>query len=96
MLPKTLADQKQILRSYKVRLSSNKKFDEPFPCSFDDPRVIETMKRLKEKSNWMVKMGIPRLVDKGPHRFTSAAQTDVGKLFDEIRRLKTGVARRVK
>lgn len=94
MLLKTLADQKQVLMD-KLGLSVNKE-PEYFPCSFDDPRVKETMRRLKERSDWMVRMGVPRLVDKQRHNFTTAAQTDVGQTFDRIKRLQTGVARRIK
>lgn len=67
-----------------------------FPCSNEDPKCQETARRLKEKADWMIRMKIPRLVDKERHHFTTAAQTDVGKRFDEIRRLKSGIARRVK
>lgn len=94
MLLKTLADQKQVLMD-KLGLSVNKE-PEYFPCSFDDPRVKETMQKLKERSDWMVRMGVPRLVDLDRHLFTSAAQTDVRITFDRIRRLQVGVARRVK
>ena len=93
MLFKTLADQKQVLMG-KLGLGKGSEVTY-FPCSFEDPRVQETMRRLKEQSDWMVRMKVPRLVDKGT-KFTTAAQTDVGKTFDAIRRLKTGVARRVK
>lgn len=94
MLLKALADQKQVLMD-KLGLSTNKE-PEYFPCSFDDPRVQETMRKLKERSDWMVRMGVPRLVDLDRHLFTTAAQTDVKVTFDRIRRLQVGVARRVK
>lgn len=94
MLLKTLADQKQILMD-KLGLGGGSEVTY-FPCSFEDPRVQETMRRLKEQSDWMKRMGVPRLVDAERHNFTTAAQTDVGRTFDRIRRLQTGVARRVK
>lgn len=94
MLLKTLADQKQVLME-KLGLENGSEVSY-FPCSFDDPRIKETMRRLKERSDWMVRMGVPRLVDKERHNFTTAAQTDVKATFDRIRRLQTGVARRVK
>lgn len=94
MLLKALADQKQVLME-KLGLKNGSEVAY-FPCSFDDPRVQETMRRLKERSDWMVAMGVPRLVDLDRHLFTSAAQTDVRITFDRIRRLQTGVARRVK
>lgn len=92
MLLKALADQKQVLME-KLGRGNEVTY---FPCSFDDPRIQETMRRLKERSDWMVRMGVPRLVDKQRHNFTTAAQTDIGQTFDRIKRLNTGVARRVK
>jgi len=65
------------------------------PCTNEDPRCQETLRKLRERGEWMAKTGIPRLLGKGT-KFTSAAQTDIGKTFDSIRRLKTGVARRIK
>ena len=94
VLLKTLADQKQVLMD-KLGLGGGSEVTY-FPCSFDDPRVQETMRKLKEKSDWMVRMGVPRLMDLDRHLFTTAAQTDVRITFDRIRRLQTGVARRVK
>ena len=88
MLPKTLADKKQVLMDRPEEAAY-------FPCSFDDPRVKETMRRLKEQADWMARMGVPRLVDRGA-KFTTSAQTNVGQTFDRIRRIQTGVARRVK
>lgn len=87
MLLKALADKKQVLMGNEVTY---------FPCSNEDPRCQETLRRLKEKSDWMVRMGVPRLIDAKRHKFTTAAQTDVGQTFDRIKRLQTGVARRVK
>jgi hypothetical protein len=94
MLLKTLANQKQVLMD-KLGLSPDKEAGY-FPCSFEDPRVKETMRKLRERSDWMERMGVPRLVDLNRYKFTTAAQTDVGQTFDRIRRLKTGAARRVK
>lgn len=94
MLLKTLADQKQVLME-KLNLKKEEE-DAYFPCSLDDPRVQETMRRLKERSDWMVRMGVPRLLDQNGHKFSTAAQTDVGQTFDRIRRLQSGVARRIK
>ena len=90
MLLKALADKKQVL------IGKSKVREIPYPCSNEDPRCQETLRRLKERSDWMVRMGVPRLVDPKRHKFTTAAQTDVGQTFDRIKRLQTGVARRVK
>lgn len=63
------------------------------PCSNEDPRCQETLRRLKERSDWMQKVGVPRLIDKARHKFTTAAQTDVGQTFARIRMLKDGMRR---
>jgi hypothetical protein len=43
----------------------------------------------------MQKVGVPRLIDKTRHKFTTAAQTDVAQTFARIKILKDGI-RRVK
>lgn len=54
------------------------------PCTSDDPACRRTLARLKAAGERMRRLGIPRLTDQPSPRFTSAAATDIRRLFDPV------------